>query len=98
MRSRRRQAFRADVDRWAAKIGVRPRRVEIRRMTRTWASCSTAGHLCFALDLLREPRRFQRSVIVHELLHLQVPNHGRLFKSLFRAILPRANDGQYCSR
>jgi hypothetical protein len=27
-------------------------------------------------------------VIVHELLHLLVPNHGKLFKSLMTAYLP----------
>jgi predicted metal-dependent hydrolase len=27
-------------------------------------------------------------VIVHELLHLKVRNHGKLFKSLLRAYLP----------
>jgi len=31
---------------------------------------------------------FQDYVIVHELLHLQVPNHGKLFKSLMNAYLP----------
>ena len=29
-----------------------------------------------------------RVVIVHELLHLRVANHGKLFKSLIRAYLP----------
>jgi predicted metal-dependent hydrolase len=28
-------------------------------------------------------------VIVHELLHLRVPNHGRLFRSLMAAYLPQ---------
>jgi Protein of unknown function DUF45 len=27
-------------------------------------------------------------VIVHELLHLKVPNHGKLFKTLLRAYIP----------
>jgi len=26
--------------------------------------------------------------VVHELLHLRVPNHGRLFKSLMTAYVP----------
>lgn len=28
-------------------------------------------------------------MIVHELLHLLVPNYGKLFKSLMKAYLPR---------
>ncbi len=31
---------------------------------------------------------FREVVIVHELLHLFVPNHGKLFKSLMKAHLP----------
>jgi hypothetical protein len=31
---------------------------------------------------------FREVVIVHELLHLLVPNHGKLFKSLLNAYLP----------
>ena len=30
-------------------------------------------------------------VIVHELLHLKVPNHGRLFRALLRAYLGRSD-------
>jgi len=53
-----------------------------------WASCSTNGWVCFSTDLLKESRDFQNYVIVHELLHLQAPNHGKLFKSLLSAYLP----------
>jgi len=31
---------------------------------------------------------FREYVIVHELLHLKVPNHGKLFKTLLRAYIP----------
>ena len=47
------------------------------------------GWVCFSADLLKEPRDFQDYVIVHDLLHLQVPNHGKLFKSLLNAYLPK---------
>src|SRR3990172_8939862 len=80
-------ALRAEVRRWAARIGVRPRRVQIRPMTTKWASCSSAGRIAFSSDLLRKSRSFREFVIVHELLHLLVPNHGKLFKSLLNAHL-----------
>jgi predicted metal-dependent hydrolase len=80
--------FRTLVARWAAQIGVEPKRVQLQRMTKKWASCSTGGRVCFSTDLLVEERTFQELVIVHELLHLQVPNHGRLFKGLMNAYLP----------
>ena len=80
--------FKATVARWAAWIGVRPKRVQLQRMTTKWASCSSAGRLCFSRDLLRQARAFQEVVVVHELLHLQVPNHGKLFRSLMTAYVP----------
>lgn len=57
-------------------------------MTKKWASCSTAGRVTFSRDLLRRDRRFREAVIVHELLHLRVRNHGKLFRSLVNAHLP----------
>lgn len=47
----------------------------------------TAGRLTFDESLLDLPRELQDYVIVHELLHLHVPNHGKLWKSLMRAHL-----------
>ena len=81
-------ALRTEVQRWAFRIGVAPRRVQVQRMTAKWASCSSAGRVCFSRDLLREDPAFREVVIVHELLHLQVPNHGKLFRSLMTAYVP----------
>jgi len=81
-------ALKDAVQRWGLRIGVKPRRVQIQRMTSKWASCSTAGRICFSRDLLRADQAFQEFVIVHELLHLRVPNHGKLFKGLMSAYVP----------
>ncbi len=56
-------------------------------MERKWASCSTSGRITFNSELFDQPYRFQEFVIVHELLHLKIPNHGKLFKSLLRGHL-----------
>ena len=58
-------------------------------MTRKWASCSSKGRVTFNSELFDQPYRFQEFVIVHELLHLKIPNHGKLFKSLLKAYLPQ---------
>ncbi len=81
-------ALKAQVAEWAVKIRVKPRQVRLQAMRRKWASCSTAGTVSFSLDLLTQPPAFREYVIVHELLHLKVPNHGKLFKTLLRAYLP----------
>lgn len=81
--------FKQRVDRWAAKIGVQPKRIYVQAMRNKWASCSTAGRVYFSADLLSEPVSFQDRVIAHELLHLLIPNHGALFKSFMNAYLPQ---------
>ena len=73
---------------WAHRIGVRPRRVRWQAMRRKWASCSAGGTLTFSDKLPWQPKAFREYVIVHELLHLVVRNHGRLFKAMLRAYLP----------
>ncbi len=79
--------LKAEVKAWAERIGVEPREIHIRSMRRKWASCSTAGRVSFNDDLLSESEEFRKKVIVHELLHIKVPNHGKLFKALLKAHL-----------
>ena len=42
----------------------------------------------FASDLLNERPEFQEFVVIHELLHLRIPNHGKLFESTLKAHFP----------
>ena len=81
--------FKADVRRWADQIGVDVKEIHIRDMTRKWASASTSGRITFDVDLLDEPIEKRNEVIVHELVHLKVGNHGRVFRSLVKAHLRR---------
>ena len=62
--------------------------VRVRDMTRKWGSCSTSGTITLATDLSHQEVGFQDFVIAHELLHLRVPNHGKLFKALMNAHVP----------
>ena len=79
--------FKHHVLAWAGKLDVRVRSLAVRPMRNKWASCSTAGRLNFSSELLLLPRDLADYVIVHELLHFSVPNHGRLWKSLMRVHL-----------
>jgi len=84
---RDKEEFKARVLEWAAKLGVKASALYVRPMSRKWASCSTAGTLSFNDELLGLDRELGDCVIVHELLHFSVPNHGKLWKSLMRAHL-----------
>lgn len=79
--------FKASVREWAEKLDVKIVRLAVRPMRNKWASCSTNGHLNFNVDLLDLSEDLWDYVIVHELLHFSVPNHGKLWKSLMRAHL-----------
>ncbi|HSR51613.1 MAG TPA: M48 family metallopeptidase [Acidobacteriota bacterium] len=74
------ERFKKQVLEIADEIGIEPREVHVRKMTRKWGSCSTTGRLTFATALLEQCPAKRREVIVHELLHLRYPNHGRMFR------------------
>ena len=84
------EIFKAEVQAWARRIGVAPREIQIRPLKRKWASCSSRGRVTFDTDLLRQPAAFRAEAIAHELLHLKVPNHGKLFRALLRSYLGSA--------
>lgn len=88
-----RDLFRAEVQAWAKRLRVHPKEIHIRPMKRKWGSCSTTGRVTFDAGLLRQPAELRRQVIVEELLHLRVPHHGKLFKSLLKAYLPVGRRG-----
>ncbi len=73
-----------EVQRLALIVGVEPKEIQIRRMKRKWASCSSKGRLTFSEELLFQNEEFRREVIIHELLHLKYPNHTKLFKALVK--------------
>ncbi len=85
------ELLKSEVTAWAKRIGVRPKEIHVRPMSRKWGSCSTAGRLTLDSGLATESAEFRREVIVHELVHLKVPNHGPLFRALLRAHLGRSN-------
>ena len=79
--------FKQRVRHWAEKLDVKIVWLGIRPMNNKWASCSSNGHLNFNDELLELEDELWDYVIVHELLHFFVPNHGKLWKSLMRAHL-----------
>jgi len=77
---------------WAVKLRVNPRVIRVQEMRRKWGSCSSAGTVTLASSLLDKDEHFQDYVIVHELLHLRLPSHGRLFKAMMSAHVPGWRD------
>ena len=84
---REKEEFKARVLEWAVRLEVRVRSLAVRPMKNKWASCSTEGNFNFNSELLSLDREIGDYVIVHELLHFSIPNHGKLWKSLMRVHL-----------
>lgn len=84
-------AFKSDVEQWGEEIGVEINAIHLRSMKHKWGSCSTSGRLTFDTELLGQPAEFRKEVIVHEVLHLKVPNHGKVFRALLKAYLGKTS-------
>jgi predicted metal-dependent hydrolase len=72
------------------EIGVEAKEIHLRKMKKKWASCSSKGRLTFDPALLEKTKAERSKVILHELLHLKYPNHGKMFNILLNTYLKRA--------
>lgn len=71
----------------ALKLPHEPR-VTIRRMTHRWGSCTKTGNITLNLDLVKVPTHCIDYVLVHELCHLRIHNHGPAFYRLLGRCMP----------
>jgi predicted metal-dependent hydrolase len=76
------------VDRWAERLHVQVKRVQIRTMRTKWGSISTAGVLTLADDILTLPPDLAEYIVVHELMHLRFPDHRRGWRVSMGMYLP----------
>ena len=82
------EVFKARVYEWAQKLDLEVKTISIRPMKNKWASYTKKSQLLiFNTELLSMSKKIGDYVIVHELLHFNVPNHGKLWKSLMLAYL-----------
>lgn len=65
----------------ASELNVSVNSIQVRKMTKKWASCSSARNLTFDEALLGMDKEVGKYVVLHELMHLRIPNHGKLWKS-----------------
>lgn len=74
---------------WLARLDEGPVKWSVRDMSTEWGSCTkTRRTLRFNLKLAQMPPAYVEYVVVHELTHLRVANHGPEFKGLMDARMP----------
>lgn len=72
---------------WATRIGVKAPQIRFQTLKTQWATIS-GGRMTLRPELLVLPKDLGEFVIVHELVHLLAPNHGKVFKLFLDAYLP----------
>ena len=73
---------------WSAVMGLSPTGVKITSARRRYGSCSGRNSLCFSCFLIEKPEAAIDLVVVHELCHIWVKNHGPNFYTLLAQYLP----------
>lgn len=74
-----RELLHARVAALAAAHGYTAKRVGITGARTRWGSCSSTGSLNFSWRLVQAPPEVIDYVVIHELVHLEHPNHSKAF-------------------
>jgi len=63
----------------ASQHGFAFNKVSIRNQKSRWGSCSAKNNISLNMELVRLPEKLSDYVILHELLHTRIKNHGKKF-------------------
>lgn len=88
------EEFKGEVMDLAKEVRLEPKEIHIRKMSKKWASCSSKGRLTFDPSILDLSSRERAEIILHELLHLKYPNHGKMFNLMLSTHLGKTQKGQ----
>ena len=77
------------VDKWEPVLGVKAGCLSVQKMKSKWGSCNVQnGNIRLNSELAKFPKGALEHVMVHELVHLLEPSHGKRFYSLMDEFLP----------
>jgi predicted metal-dependent hydrolase len=63
----------------AEQHGFKVGKVSVRKQKTRWGSCSVNNNISLNINLIHLPQQLATYVILHELLHTRIKNHGRQF-------------------
>lgn len=72
----------------ASSLKVKKPKIQLRHMKTRWGSCTKNGTILLNPELIKAPIHCIEYVILHELFHLKVHNHGKLFYLLLSRQMP----------
>lgn len=77
------------VDEWAERLGETNFTWQVQKMLNRWGGCTVKTRFIrFNLDLARVPRQCIEYIVVHELTHLKVAKHNKMFEMLLDKQMP----------
>ena len=76
------------VDYFADQTGLQYRKVSLSNARKRWGSCNSKGDLRFNWRLILAPPEVLDYLVVHELMHLCVKNHSKIFWKEVEQVLP----------
>jgi predicted metal-dependent hydrolase len=76
------------VEPWARRMGVQPRAIEVRDLGYRWGSLGKNDRMNFHWSTMQLPPSLVDYVIVHELAHIEEPNHNRRFWRRVETAMP----------
>ncbi len=76
------------LDELAKKHGFKYNRVSVRNQKTRWGSCSSKNNISLNAKLVKLPERLMDYIILHELVHTRVRNHGKKFYAELGRLVP----------
>jgi predicted metal-dependent hydrolase len=83
------------IHKWESKLGVKVERYFLQRMKTKWGGCNYKSQtIRLNTELVKKPKDLLEYVVVHEMLHLIVPNHGEQFLQIMTQHFPSWRDAR----
>ena len=74
---------------WTSCMGVTVSGWNVKKMKTRWGSCNTAKQFIWLnFKLCQTPRACLQAILVHELTHLLIPNHSKMFYQQLDSFFP----------
>jgi hypothetical protein len=91
-RDKARQVLESRLEEIAAKHGYTYNRVTIRNQKTRWGSCSSKNNISLNMKLVLLPDDLRDFILLHELVHTTVKNHGNDFWEEITKAEPKARE------
>ncbi|GAB3807501.1 M48 family metallopeptidase [Virgibacillus kimchii] len=76
------------------RLGIEPKSIQLRTQYKRWGTCTPNGNIYINWRILMAPVRIIDYIVVHELVHLIVPEHNEKFWRLVKATFPHYEEAK----